>query len=76
MSTNYLVRSLILSLLHYSLMIYINNFFTLVPLFIELRLLKYGIINTMRLYKEFLNVLSRLKTENILLKLEWNSLFT
>ena len=52
-NTSYLIRTLILSLPHSYLIIYIDNFFTSVPLFTELQACNFGAIRTIRQYKEF-----------------------
>jgi hypothetical protein len=50
--TGCLVRNLALYLLRRRLAIYIDNYFTSVPLFIELRPCEFGVIGTTRPYKE------------------------
>ena len=52
--------------------IYMDNYFTSVPLFRSLRSLKYSVVGTTRLYNQFPQALSNLKKESI--KLEWNTL--
>ena len=47
-NTSYLVRTLVLLLLRFYLAIYINNFFTFVPLFTKLRACNFGAIRTTR----------------------------
>jgi hypothetical protein len=41
--------------------IYIDNYFTLVPLFVELQACKFGIVGITRPYKAFLNSLLIIK---------------
>jgi hypothetical protein len=53
--------------------IYIDNYFTSVPLFESLRRLEYGAVGTTRLHDRFPQALLKLKKENT--KLEWNTLF-
>ena len=43
------------------LIIYINNYFTSMLLFIELQAYNFNVINIIRLYKEFLNELIKIK---------------
>jgi len=45
-NTRYLVRNLALSLLYYRLIIYINNYFTSIPLFLKLYTCKFGVVST------------------------------
>ena len=51
--TGSLVRNLVLSLLRTHLIIYLDNYFTSVPLFTELQACKYSAVGTTRLHKEF-----------------------
>jgi hypothetical protein len=57
-----LVQILALSLLYRYLIIYFENYFILIPLFIELRACDFNTIGTTRPYKEFLSQLVELKT--------------
>jgi hypothetical protein len=50
-----------------------DNYFTFMPLFSELRACKFGAISTTRPHKEFLGVLKELK-DRFSTKLEWNTL--
>jgi hypothetical protein len=50
-----------------------DNFFTSIPLFSELRACKFGAVGTTRPYKDFPQELSVLK-ERFSIKLEWNTL--
>jgi hypothetical protein len=52
--------------------IYMDNYFTSVPLFESLRRLEYGAVGTTRPHDQFPQELSKLKKENM--KLEWNTL--
>ena len=72
--TSYLVRNLALSLPRRFLMIYLDNYFTSVPLFAELWACNFGAIGTTRPYKEFPQQLIELKNR-FARKLEWNALF-
>ena len=72
-NTRGLVRALVATLPRNSMSIYIDNYFTLVPLFESLRRLEYGVVGTTRPYDPFPRELSKLKKENI--KLEYNILF-
>jgi hypothetical protein len=67
------VRNLALSLPRRRLAIYIDNYFTSVPLFIELRTCEFGAMGTTRLHKEFLDSFKVLK-DWFSTKLEWNTL--
>jgi Transposase IS4 len=73
--TGCLIRNLTLSLLRRSLTIYIDNYFTSVPLFTELQAYNFGAVSITRLYKEFLDELIKIKTQYII-KLEWNTHYT
>ena len=70
--TGCLVRNLALSLPRRRISIYMDNYFTSVPLFKELRVLEYGAIGTTRPHKEFPTKLKQLKKYTT--KLEWNTL--
>ncbi|KAE9377512.1 hypothetical protein N431DRAFT_329076, partial [Stipitochalara longipes BDJ] len=52
---------LILSLPRRGLIIYLNNYFTLVPLFTELRAYNFSIVSIIRLYKIFPKDLLKIK---------------
>ena len=71
-NTGALVRALVATLPRNSMTIYMDNYFTSVPLFQSLRSLNYGAVGTTRLHNQFPQALSKLKKEN--LKLEWNTL--
>jgi hypothetical protein len=71
--TGCLVRNLALSLPRHGLAIYMDNYFTSIPLFIELRACNFGAIGITRLYKEFPDELAKIKTQ-FAIKLEWNTL--
>jgi hypothetical protein len=60
-NTGCLVRNLALSLLYHYLIIYLDNYFTSVPLFSELRACKFGAVGTTRPYKLFPSDLSVIK---------------
>ena len=60
-NTGCLVRNLVLSLPRRYLMIYLDNYFTSVPLFSELRAYKFGTVGTTRPHKEFPLELSAIK---------------
>jgi hypothetical protein len=60
-NTGCLVQNLVLSLLHYYLIIYINNYFTSMPLFLELCACQFGAIGITQPHKEFLARLKELK---------------
>ena len=53
-NTGCLVRTLVLSLPRRFLTIYLDNYFTSVPLFKELRTCNFSVVSTTRLHKEFL----------------------
>ena len=72
-NTGYLVQTLVLSLPRRFLTIYLDNYFTSVPLFKELRAYNFGVVGTTRPHKEFPNELVKIKT-NFATKLEWNAL--
>jgi hypothetical protein len=71
-NTRYLVRNLALSLLYHRLIIYIDNYFTSIPLFSELYTCKFGVVSTIQPHKELLTRLKELK-EWFSTKLEWNT---
>lgn len=71
--TGCLVRNLVLSLPRRRLIIYMDNYFTSIPLFTELRACEYGAMGTTRPHKEFPLGLTELK-ERYSKKLEWNTL--
>ena len=71
--TGCLVRHLILSLPRRYITIYLDNYFTSVPLFSELRACKFGVVGTTRPYAEFPQALSEIKNR-FATKLEWNTL--
>jgi hypothetical protein len=59
--TGCLVRSLALSLPRRFVTIYLDNYFTSVPLFVELRACNFGAVGTTRPHKEFPQYLAELK---------------
>jgi hypothetical protein len=71
--TGCLVRTLALSLPRRYLTIYLDNYFTSIPLFIELRACNFGAVGTTRPHKEFPSELIELKNR-FASKLEWNTL--
>src|SRR5271155_4280459 len=71
--TGCLVRNLALSLPRRHLAIYMDNYFTSVPLFTELQAYNFGAVGITRLHKEFLDELIKIKTQYST-KLEWNTL--
>jgi hypothetical protein len=72
-NTGCLVRTLALSLPRQYLTIYLDNYFTSIPLFSELRACKFGAVGTTRPHKEFPNQLVEIKNR-FATKLEWNTL--
>jgi hypothetical protein len=72
-NTGCLVRTLVLSLPRPYLAIYMDNFFTSVPLFTELRACNFGAIGTTRQHKEFPQGLVEIKNR-FSTKLDWNTL--
>ena len=72
-NTSCLVRELALSLPRRYLMIYLDNYFTSIPLFTELQACNFGAVSTTRPHKEFPNTLVEIKTR-FGTKLEWNTL--
>jgi len=73
-NTGCLVRNLALSLPRRYLTIYLDNYFTSIPLFSELRACNFGAVGTTRPHKQFPSALTELKTR-FAIKLEWNALF-
>jgi hypothetical protein len=71
--TSSLVRNLALSLPRRYLTIYLDNYFTSVALFSELRACNFSTVGTTRPHKEFPKGLVQLKTR-FARKLEWNTL--
>jgi hypothetical protein len=71
--TGCLIRNLVLSLPRKYLTIYMDNYFTSIPLFLELRACKFGAVSTTRPHKEFPANLKELK-DRFSTKLEWNTL--
>jgi hypothetical protein len=63
-NTRSLVRALVSTLPRTLITIYIDNYFTSVPLFETLRRLKYSVVSTIRPYERFPVELSKLKKEN------------
>ena len=59
--TGCLVKNLVLTLPRQQITIYIDNYFTLVPLFLTLRDCDFGVVSTTRPYKEFLPEMKQLK---------------
>jgi hypothetical protein len=72
-NTSCLVQSLALSLPQRRITIYIDNYFTSVPLFEELRTCEFGAVGTTRLYSEFPAGIKELKNQ-FSKKLKWNTL--
>jgi hypothetical protein len=72
-NTSYLVQNLTLSLPRRFLIIYLNNYFTSITLFLELQAYNFNAIKTTRLYKEFLKELLNIKNR-FAIKLKWNTL--
>jgi len=72
-NTGSLVRNLALSLPRRYLIIYLDNYFTSVPLFSELRACKFGAVGTTCPHKLFPPELSAIKNR-FATKLEWNTL--
>jgi hypothetical protein len=71
--TGCLVQNLALSLPRRGLAIYIDNYFTSMPLFTELQACNFGAVGITRLHKEFPDELVKIKTQYAT-KLEWNTL--
>ena len=59
--TGCLIQSLVKTLPREKLIVYIDNYFTLIPLFKELRDLNYGAVSTVRPYVKFPDGLITLK---------------
>jgi len=59
--TGCLIRNLALSLPRRHLIIYIDNYFTSIPLFTELQSCQFGAVGTTRPHKEFLKELFKIK---------------
>jgi hypothetical protein len=68
-----LVRSLALSLPRRYITIYMDNYFTSIPLFAELQACKFGAVGTTRPHKQFPSELSIIK-KRFAKRLEWNTL--
>jgi hypothetical protein len=71
--TGCLLRTLALSLPRRYLTIYMDNYFTSIPLFTELRSCKFGAVGTTRPHKEFPEGMVELKNR-FSTKLNWNTL--
>jgi Transposase IS4 len=71
--TGCLVKNLALSLPRQYLSIYMDNYFTSIPLFSVLRALNFGAVGTTRPHKEFPDEMKELK-ERFSTKLPWNTL--
>lgn len=71
--TGCLVRTLALSLPRRHLAIYIDNYFTSIPLFAELRACKFGAIGTTRPHRQLPSKFRELK-ERYASRLDWNTL--
>ena len=71
--TGSLVRNLALSLPRRYMTIYMDNYFTSVPLFSELQACKFGAVGTTRPHKQFPSELSTIKNR-FAKKLPWNTL--
>jgi hypothetical protein len=71
--TGCLVKSLALSLPRRRLTIYMDNYFTSVPLFSELRAYEFGAVGTTRPHKEFPSEF-KILNERFATKLPWNTL--
>ena len=74
-NTGSLIYALVDTLPRKSLIIYIDNYFTSVPLFSSLRSNCFGAVRTTRPHDKFPSELAQLKKDNMALKLEWNTLF-
>ena len=68
-----LVRSLALSLPRRYITIYMDNYFTSIPLFAELQACKFGAVSTTRPHKQIPSELSIIK-KRFAKRLEWNTL--
>ena len=73
-NTGCLVQNLVLSLPRCGLIIYMDNYFTSIPLFLELQACNFGAVGTTQPYKEFPKGLTNLKNW-FSTKLKWNTLF-
>jgi len=73
-NTGHLVQVLALSLPRKYITIYMDNYFTSVPLFEELRSLNFGAVGTTRPHAEFPDQLSVLKVHKLGGKIDWNTL--
>jgi hypothetical protein len=71
--TGCLVRNLVLSLLRRYLTVYMDNYFTSIPLFSELRACDLGAVGTTRPHKEFPGELTEVKNR-LSTKLERNTI--
>ena len=67
-NTGALVRALVATLPRDSMTIYMDNYFTSVPLFKSLRNSKYGAVGTIRPHDRFPHALSKLKKKRLKLK--------
>lgn len=72
-NTGRFIRAFTLSLPRRFITIYLDNYFILIPFFLELRAYNFGAVGTTMPYKEFLKELIALKTQ-FSTKLEWNTL--
>jgi hypothetical protein len=72
-NTGSLVRSLALSLPRRFITIYLDNYFTSIPLFSKLRACNFGVVGTTRPHREFPKELSEIK-DRFSTKLKWNTL--
>ena len=71
-NTGALVRALVATLPRNRMTIYLDNYFTSIPLFQSLRARGYGAVGTIRPHQRFPDALSKLKKDGT--KLEWNTL--
>jgi hypothetical protein len=71
-NTGALVRALVATLPRTRITIYLDNYFTSIPLFSSLRSIYYSVVGTTRSHALFPAVLSKLKKEGK--KLDWNTL--
>ena len=74
-NTGSLVHALVDTLPRNSLTIYMDNYFTSVPLFNSLRSNYFSAVGTTRPHDKFPPELAQLKKDNLASKLEWNTLF-
>lgn len=72
-NTGAMVHALISTLPRSGITIYMDNYFTSVPLFKSLRGKEYGAVGTTRAHEAFPKELIQLKSDKV--KLEWNTLF-